>query len=114
MISALTTGASSSVNATAPPSTRPPISASSAPWRPLVTQPTGKTLALPGALRLQVDELGRRPDDRAAARCSACTRPSDPAGDAPLRAGRDRLVFLASRFAQVHVHVDQTRADDHA
>ena len=47
MISALTTGEPSSVKATAPPSTRPPISASSAPLRPLVTAPTGKTLALP-------------------------------------------------------------------
>ena len=35
------TGAPSSVNATAPPSTSWPISASSSPLRPLVTAPTG-------------------------------------------------------------------------
>src|SRR5581483_12486603 len=47
MISALITGEPSSVNATAPPSTSPPISASSSPLRPLVMHPTGQTLAYP-------------------------------------------------------------------
>src|SRR5206468_5031808 len=36
----------------------------------------------------------------------------DPAGQRRGGAGRDRLVLLAPRLAQVDVHVDQARADD--
>ena len=112
MISALTTGEPSSVKATAPPSTSPPISASSSPLRPLVTAPIGKTLALPARSawrktnsaaawlssgRLGVGHAGDR---------------GDAAGQRRRGAGGDRLVLLAARLAQVDVHVDQAGADD--
>lgn len=114
MISALTTGTSSSVKATAPPSTRPPISASSAPLAALGDAAHGENVGVAGPLGLQVDELGGRLmiDGRLGVGHAGDGR--DAAAHRRGRAGRDRLVFLAARLAQVHVHVDEARADDHS
>ena len=112
MISALTTGEPSSVKATAPPSTRPPISASSTPLRPLVRAPIGKDIGVAGALGLQVDELGGglAVDGRLGVGHAGHRR--DAAGQRRGGAGGDGLVLLAARLAQVDVHVDQAGTDD--
>ena len=112
MISELTTGEPSSVKATAPPSTRPPISASSSPLRSLVMAPMGKTLALPAALGLQIDELGGRLAVDGRLGVGHARDAGDAARQCRGRAGGDGLVLLAARLAQVDVHVDQPRADD--
>ena len=112
MISALTTGEPSSVKATAPPSTRPPISASSVPCAALGDGADGKDVGVAGPLGLEVDELGRRlaVEGRLGVRHAGHRR--DAAGQRRRRAGGDGLVLLAARLAQVDVHVDQAGADD--
>ena len=112
MISELTTGEPSSVNATAPPSTRPPISASSAPLRPLVMRADGEDVGVAGALGLEVDELGRRLAVDGRLGVGHARDAGHAAGQGGGGAGGDGLVLLAARLAEVDVHVDQPGADD--
>ena len=112
MISALTTGASSSVKATAPPSHEPADLGQLRALPALGDGADGKDVGVAGPLGLQVDELRRRLVVEGRLRVRHARHRRDAARQCRGGAGGDRLVFFAARFAQVNVHVDEPGADD--
>ncbi len=72
----------------------------------------GEDIGVAGPASLQMDELGGRLAVQGRLGVGHAGHRRDAASDSGSRAGLDRLVFLAARFAQVDVHVDQSRADD--
>src|SRR6516225_10137000 len=72
----------------------------------------GKDVGVAGAFGLQIDELRRRLAVQRRLGVGHAGDGRDAAGQRRRRAGADRLVLLAARFAQVDVHVDQPRTDD--
>ena len=63
---------------------------------------------------MQVDELGRRLIVERRFRVRHAGDRRDAAGEDDADAGRDRLVLLLARLAEVDMHVDQAGANNHA
>ena len=112
--SAVATGRPSSVIATQPAARRSPISVSCSPFEPIDTAPIGYTRAsAASAARFTMNSRHRRVVvDRIGVRHARDGR--EAAGDGRRRAGRDRLLVLLPRLAQVHVHVDEPGRHDAA
>src|SRR5581483_3464926 len=91
------TGRPSSETAMMPASFISPISARSVPSEFFVIAPMGSKLA-----------------SQARSACSITNRANrvEASGDSGGGAARDRLFVLVTRFAQVHVHIDEARRND--